>query len=167
MAGAMLMLTLALGIPAVQAQYGGGAAAFMLAAAAAAPPTTGGAFDALSPGSQKIVRALYEAQQRSTGATRPPLTLDQIAARKQSGRGWGDVFNTMKSQHLVQDKNLGQVISNHERALAKGRDTSPGARPAHGKGRAVDLDNAPSASIGDTGGRGRGVGGGVGHGRGK
>ena len=73
----------------------------------------------------------------------------------------------MKSQGLVREKNLGEVVSNHERALAKARGE---ARPeaAHGKAaRPPDIDGAPSASIGDTGGHGRGAGGSFGHGRGR
>ena len=77
--------------------------------------TTGtGAFERLSPGDQKIARALFEAQTPKAGAT--PLTLDQIAGKKKDGHtGWGQVFKQMKDQNLVTDKNLGQVVSNFER----------------------------------------------------
>ena len=54
-----------------------------------------GAFDKLSPGDQKIARALFEAQKTNGGTA--PLTLDQIAARKQH-TGWGEVFKQMKAQ---------------------------------------------------------------------
>ena len=79
--------------------------------------TTGtGAFEKLSPGDQKIARALFEAQNttpsKSGGAT--PLTLDQIAAKKKGHTGWGEVFKQMKAQGLVTDKNLGQAVSNFE-----------------------------------------------------
>ena len=79
--------------------------------------TTGtGAFEKLSPGDQKIARALFEAQNttpsKSGGAT--PLTLDQIAAKKKGHIGWGEVFKQMKAQGLVTDKNLGQAVSNFE-----------------------------------------------------
>ena len=74
--------------------------------------TTGtGAFDKLSPGDQKIARALFEAQKTNGGTA--PLTLDQIAARKQH-TGWGEIFKQMKAQGLVTDKNLGEVVSNFE-----------------------------------------------------
>jgi hypothetical protein len=78
--------------------------------------TTGtGAFEKLSPGDQKIARALFEAQNttptKSGGAT--PLTLDQIAAKKKH-TGWGEIFKQMKGQGLVTDKNLGQAVSNFE-----------------------------------------------------
>jgi hypothetical protein len=70
------------------------------------------AFTRLSPGEQKIARALFEAQ--STGAS-TPLTLDEIAAKKQGGQGWGEVFKQMKTRGLVTQKNLGQVVSSFER----------------------------------------------------
>jgi hypothetical protein len=74
-------------------------------------PTTAGAFDRLPPGNQQIAQALFEAQL----ASKPPgtplaLTPDDIAALKQSGQGWGDVFKHMQAQGLVQEKNLGQVV---------------------------------------------------------
>jgi hypothetical protein len=75
-----------------------------------------GAFEKLSPGDQKIARALFEAQNttpsKSGGAT--PLTLDQIAAKKKGHTGWGEVFKQMKAQGLVTDKNLGKAVSNFE-----------------------------------------------------
>ncbi len=59
------------------------------AAAQTPPPAPGGAFEQLSPGNQKIARAIFESQQFSpTSPTAPkPLSLDQIAGLKQSGRG--------------------------------------------------------------------------------
>jgi hypothetical protein len=94
------------------------------------PSTNQGAFTKLSPGNQKIAQALYDAQvapapvtkptttttatttgTTSTGTTPTRLTLDQIAAMKQGGQGWGQVFKEMKAQGLVTSKNLGQVVS--------------------------------------------------------
>jgi hypothetical protein len=87
-----------------------------IAVSAWAQTTGTGAFEKLSPGDQKIARALFEAQNTtqtsSGGAT--PLTLDQIAAKK-SHTGWGEVFKQMKAQGLVTDKNLGEVVSSFER----------------------------------------------------
>ena len=102
-----------------------------------------GAYSRLSAGNQKIALALFDAQQahvmpsssgattggapNSNGATAPapatatttpaakPMTLDQIAAQKQSGHGWGEIFQTMRDQGLVQEKNLGQVVSRYQR----------------------------------------------------
>lgn len=84
-----------------------------------------GAFDKLSPGNQKITRALYEAQQTptqtsgstsgttsgSSSRTSKTYSLDDIAAMKQS-KGWGQVFKEMKAKGYFPDaKNLGQVVS--------------------------------------------------------
>lgn len=98
-------------------------------ATATTTSTDDGAFAKLSPGNQKIARSLFEAQKApaetvtggtTTGgtadgtaaaATGSPWTLDQIAAAKQSGQGWGNVFKEMKEQGLVEAKNLGQVVS--------------------------------------------------------
>jgi hypothetical protein len=69
----------------------------------------------LSPGDQKIARALFEAQGKGTSNSgTPPLTVDQIAAMK-SSQGWGQVFKDMKSKGLLTQKNLGQVVSDYER----------------------------------------------------
>jgi hypothetical protein len=76
-------------------------------------PATG--FASLSPGEQKIARALFEAQAK--GGTATPLTLDQIAAGKTPGKdGWGRVFKSMKEQGLLGNaKNLGEVVSSYEK----------------------------------------------------
>ena len=120
MAGVMGMLVLTLRISGAAAERAGDLMVFMLTAAAVTQPTAPGAFETLSPGDQKMARALYEAQ-KSVKAPRRPLTLDQIGARRQSGQGWGEVFNTMKSQRLVQTKNLGQVVADHTRPVATGQ----------------------------------------------
>ncbi len=103
-------------------------AMFLMADAAVAqtPPTAphAGAFDKLSPGNQKIAQALFEAQQTSTGPGAPTqLSRDEIAAMKQSGKGWGVVFKDMKQQGLVTEKNLGQVISGANHATSSSRGT--------------------------------------------
>ena len=96
-----------------------------------------GTYSRLSAGNQKIALALFDAQQAhvmpagnggSTGATTPapsattpsakPMTLDQIAAQKQGGHAWGEIFQTMRDQGLVQEKNLGQVVSKYQRPSA-------------------------------------------------
>ncbi len=78
---------------------------------ASAPSSNQGAFDKLSPGNQKIVQALFDAEQNNaTSTTTKPLSRDDIAAMKQDGKGWGEVFKKMKAQGLVQEKNLGQVV---------------------------------------------------------
>lgn len=78
--------------------------------------TTTSSFDALSPGNQKIARALFEAQQpTATGGA--PLDLNEIADLK-GKTGWGNVFKEMKSEGLIGAKNLGQVVSSHEYDLS-------------------------------------------------
>lgn len=95
-------------------------------------------FEALSPGGQKIARALFDAQKlsepvpsettsdtsvptagtsgSSNFAEGQPATLDQIAKAKTDGSGWGEVFKEMQAAGLVMEKNLGQVVSGAKRA---------------------------------------------------
>jgi hypothetical protein len=73
----------------------------------------GGPFEQLSPGNQKAVRALFEAQRPDPPRGVKPLTLDDIAARKQSGEGWGRILDGMKSLGLVDAANFGQVVSDY------------------------------------------------------
>ena len=87
-------------------------AALGIAVSAWAQTTGTGAFEKLSPGDQKIARALFEAQ--TTNGVTTPLTLDQVAAKKKHS-GWGEIFKQMKAQGLVTDKNLGEVVSSFER----------------------------------------------------
>jgi hypothetical protein len=89
------------------------------ASAQTPPPAPGGPFDSLSPGNQKIALAIFDSEQRlgSTTST-TPLSLDQIAQMKQSGKGWGEIFHEMKAQRLVADKNLGQAVSRRSRGGA-------------------------------------------------
>lgn len=91
----------------------------------AAPDPHAGAFDALPPGGQKIARALYAAQ--GTGAVGTSIagtsaggaswSMDDIAAARSQG-GWGNVFRQMKADGFIAEKNLGRVISGHQRAAA-------------------------------------------------
>lgn len=136
----------------------------------APPPNAAGAYQKLSPGNQKVARALFEAQNTSPTptTTRPgsktapasassaaagsangpkPLTLDQIAAMKQSGTGWEQVFRQMRAQGLVTDKNIGQVVTRYNQfsrppsasVVTTGGDAgSPdSARVVPGRGRAA------------------------------
>lgn len=96
-----------------------------------APTSKSGAFAALSPGNQKIARALYEAQTPSAAkgtTTTSKLTLDQIALMKQEGQGWGNVFRDMKAQGRVTARNLGDVVStsNHQATAPTTAGTSVG-----------------------------------------
>jgi hypothetical protein len=114
----------------------------------AQPATVEGSYARLSNGNAKIARALFEAQTTPTqtgtaaGTSLPrPLTLDQIAARKQSGQGWGQVFQSMKAQGLVQDRTLGQVVSRYQRQeprQVRVEDSEPSASVSHeGSGHGV------------------------------
>jgi len=89
-------------------------AAGIAAAQSPPPPAPGGAFESLSPGNQKIARAIFDSELRA-GPSASTKSLDQIAEMKQSGKGWGEVFKGMKSQGLVQDRNLGQAVSRMRR----------------------------------------------------
>jgi hypothetical protein len=73
------------------------------------------AYESLSPGNKRIAVALFEAQKTST-ADVTPLTLDQIAHERRNGKNWGDVFQAMKSQGLIQAESLAQVLGRYNRA---------------------------------------------------
>jgi hypothetical protein len=102
----------------------------------APPPPAAGAYQKLTPGNQKVARALFEAQtvpmtttttkagktaaqspapapSASSANGRKPLTLDQISAMKQNGTGWDYVFRQMRAQGLLTEKNIGQVMAHH------------------------------------------------------
>lgn len=147
---------------------GVGPALALTAMLASGSPATAESFDQLPPGEQKIVRALFEAQ--TTGATPgspTPLTLDQIAARKTAGKdGWGEVFQEMKTQGLVSEKSLGQVVSKYEqRHLTPGRTAGERARGASGK--PADEGGASTGRPSGIGSTPGGPGGGPGHGGGR
>jgi hypothetical protein len=74
------------------------------------------AYESLSPGNKRIAVALFEAQKSSTTADATPLTLDQIAQERRNGKSWGDVFQAMKSQGLIQAESLAQVLGRYNRA---------------------------------------------------
>jgi len=86
------------------------------------PAIFAGAFDDLSPGNQKGAQALFEAQRTDPPPGTRRLTLDEIAARKQSGQGWGRIFDDMKSSGLVDARNFGQTVSsfNHRHHVSSG-----------------------------------------------
>lgn len=76
--------------------------------------STTGAFAKLSPANQEIAQAIFKDQ--VTTSTTKPLTLDQIAALHRSGEGWGEIFNQLKAEGRVTAKNLGQLVSEAEKA---------------------------------------------------
>lgn len=105
----------------------------MLTSVAVAESSNQGAFDQLSPGNQKIVNALFAAEQNTTPPPTKLLSRDDIAAMKQDGKGWGEVFKSMKAQGLVQEKNLGQVVSQANHAAHS--NSSNGTMITTGSGR--------------------------------
>jgi len=136
---------------------------------------TAASFDSLSPGGQKIVRALHEAQ-AAPSTTFSPLTLDQIAERR-GGRqgGWGKVFKGMKAEGLVTQKNLGAVVSDYQHRHSPSSATrADGVGRERGEARAAasrsrddrDRGAARPSSAGGMG-HGAGAGHGAGHGGGR
>jgi hypothetical protein len=193
---ALTAIGLAIGVTASQAQVVGtnspqGASGPMPAATAASSPSgagsagTGGSgssasaeptFASLSPGNQRIARALFEAQKpadaggASTAAgggaaaslESAAWSLDRIAAAKRDGQGWGNVFKEMKAQRLIEAKNLGQVVSASNRQAiteAPGGGTAPATRGGAQAGGSSAVGggarSATTAAAADTGGRGK------------
>jgi len=123
-------------------------------------PPTAGAFDKLSPGNQTVASALFQAQNTETTPPVTPLTLDQIATKKQSGQGWGQVFKDMKAQGLVQEKNLGQVVGKYNRSTHGGVTTASGRMvsgpSSSGKAAGIADGNANATQGATAGGNGNG-----------
>lgn len=121
-----------------------------------------GTFDRLSPGDQKIARALFDAQVGGATPGTTKLSLDDIAALKGSGKGWGVVFQDMKARGLVQARNLGQVVSQanpEARVRADGatlqdveravfdRQGAPAQRPVEARFRDLSLTKADQQAL--------------------
>jgi hypothetical protein len=104
-----------------------------------------GAYDKLSPGHQKIAAALFDAQQ--TSITTNKLSLNDIAAMKQH-RGWGEIFKQMKEQGLVQEKNLGQVISRANQKAHSGSARGTVITTASGRSQVVGKPQSSSSRNG-------------------
>ena len=120
--------------------------------------TTTGTYDRLSVGNRKIARALFEAQKPQTTTTSTHnLSLDQIAAMKQSGHGWGQVFKSMQAKGLVTEKNLGQVVSQYSRhhAAASRADTTT---VGHNATTSATVSARGNSGNGNAGGNGGGQG---------
>ena len=78
-------------------------------------PNPSSAYDRLSLGNQKVASALYQAQTPLVGTTARPLSLEQIAAKRRSGQEWGQIFRELKTQGLVHERTLGQVVARYLR----------------------------------------------------
>jgi hypothetical protein len=98
-----------------------------------------GAYERLTPTNQVTARALFEAQvvDPTPGAPRR-LTLAEIAARRQSGQGWGEIFTELKSRGLLREQSVGHVLARYNteqrrRAVAqqtRGAEASPMVSPS-------------------------------------
>ncbi|MDZ7735734.1 MAG: hypothetical protein U5P41_06280 [Gammaproteobacteria bacterium] len=77
------------------------------------PADIDGSFESLSTGNKKIVRSLMDAQTLPGDSSVEPWTLDRIAAAKNE-TGWGNVFQQMQAEGLIDAKNLGQVVSQYQ-----------------------------------------------------
>src|SRR5574342_883729 len=134
-------------------------AAGIAAAQAPPPPAAGGPYESLSPGNQKIANAIFDAQQPAgpSGPTKP-LSLDEIATMKQGGttgggKGWGVVWNNMRSKGLVQG-NLGQAVSQSNHAGKSWSSTGTEITTASGRTMTVGGRERSNAAV--SGGRGSG-----------
>ena len=82
---------------------------------AIASANTPSPFAALSPGNRRIAVALFESQ-KPTAPSLQPLTLEQVAQEKRSGKTWNEVFLAMKAQGLIQAETLAQVLGRYDRS---------------------------------------------------
>ena len=102
------------------------------------------AFDQLSPGNQKIVESLFSGQSISADATGEAWSLDQIAGAKQDGQGWGQIFKQMKADGLVEARNLGQLVSGHNK-MSKPIEGESGITGGTGDTATTDPDGTGTA----------------------
>lgn len=110
---------------------------------AAAETPRDGAFEALSPGNQKVARALYDAQVpppapapggRAASAAAPrTMTLDEIAEKRRACGDWTCVLRSMRARKLVNEKTINEVLARQP-------------RPTPLAGRSPVSSDAPAAS---------------------
>jgi hypothetical protein len=93
-----------------------------------AATTPDGAYAELSPQNQRVARALYEAQVMPAPGSPRRLTLQEIAARRQSGRGWGEVLGELRERGLVKADSVGQVMAKY-RADQRRRESAQAELP--------------------------------------
>ena len=67
--------------------------------------------DSLSPGNRLIAQALYSAQKAAPANGRQPWSLERVAMARTAGGNWGEVFQTMKRDGLIEAETLGQVVT--------------------------------------------------------
>ena len=67
--------------------------------------------EGLSPGNRLIAQALYSAQKAGALGGRLPWSLERVAMARTGGNNWGEVFQQMKRDDLVEAETLGQVVT--------------------------------------------------------
>jgi hypothetical protein len=67
--------------------------------------------ETLSPGNRLIAEALYSAQKVGALSGRQPWSLERVATARTGGSNWGEVFQQMKRDGLVEAETLGQVVT--------------------------------------------------------
>lgn len=92
-----------------------------------------GAYKELSPGGQKIVDSLFDAQSIGEEGNQA-WSLDQIATAKQDGQGWGEIFKQMKTDGLTDARNLGHLVSGKHQLNQTAAATAGGADTTASKG---------------------------------
>lgn len=85
-----------------------------------------GAFNALSPGNQRVARALHDAQvpppapapstRSGSRTTARTMTLDEIAAKRQACGDWTCVLRSMRARNLVQERTINEVLARQPRS---------------------------------------------------
>lgn len=73
--------------------------------------TSRSGLESLSPGNRLIAEALYNAQKVGALNGRQPWSLERVAMARTSGSNWGEVFQHMKQDGLVEAETLGQVVT--------------------------------------------------------
>lgn len=74
-------------------------------------PVLARGLDGLYHGNRLIAQALYNAQKSTAIAGHQPWSLDSIAVARAAGRNWGEVFQQLKGDGLVEAETLGQVVT--------------------------------------------------------
>lgn len=116
--------------------------------------TTGGtpppsAYEQLSTGGRKIADAMFDGQ--SVTADGPEAwSIEQIAAAKQDGQGWGEIFHQLKSEGLTDARNLGELVSGRYQPT-----TATGDTTTTGESAAAVTDGASGKSSGSATGQRR------------
>jgi hypothetical protein len=67
--------------------------------------------EGLSPGNRLIAQALFNAQKAVTVGGRHAWSLERVAVARTGGSNWGEVFQQMKRDGLIEAETLGQVVT--------------------------------------------------------